>query len=99
MTWPPQQTTTVAAALSELRGGEVAVTAPAEVADALNALGRTAVVSPYLLAPGVIADRITDAARSARAIAAAPLGNAPELVEIVVDRFVAEQARLARNVA
>ncbi len=93
------QTATVAAELSELRGGEVVVAAPADVTDALEALGEGSVVAPYLLAPGVIADRITDAARSAGAIAAAPLGHAPELVEIVVDRFVAAQARLERDVA
>jgi sirohydrochlorin ferrochelatase len=88
-----------AAALSELRGGDVVVAAPGQVAGALGSLSRPAAVATYLLAPGVIGDRITDEARSTGAVVAAPIGDAPEVVDVVVDRFLAARNQLARDAA
>jgi sirohydrochlorin ferrochelatase len=47
------------------------------------------VVATYLLGPGTLADRVQAQARSAGAVASAPLGTAPELVELVVRRWLA----------
>jgi sirohydrochlorin ferrochelatase len=93
------QCAAVAAALSELRGGDVVVAAPGQVAGALGSLSRPAAVATYLLAPGVIGDRITDEARSTGAVVAAPIGDAPEVVDVVVDRFLAARNQLARDAA
>jgi sirohydrochlorin ferrochelatase len=47
------------------------------------------VVATYLLGPGTLADRVADQARQAGSVASAPLGTAPELVELVVRRWLA----------
>jgi sirohydrochlorin ferrochelatase len=47
------------------------------------------VVATYLLGPGTLADRVADQARRAGAVASAPLGTAPELVELVLRRWLA----------
>ncbi|MFD7591388.1 sirohydrochlorin chelatase [Kitasatospora sp. NPDC059811] len=70
------------------------------VPDALAALraagaARTA-VSPYLLAPGLLPDRIADAAAGADAVADV-LGPAPELAALLLERY--DEARLAAAVA
>ncbi len=55
---------------------------------------RRVAVAPYLLAPGLLPDRITDAARQAGADLIAPvLGAAPELARLLLHRY--DQARLA----
>ncbi|MER8102968.1 sirohydrochlorin chelatase [Kitasatospora sp. NPDC094016] len=66
------------------------------VPDALAALraagaARTA-VSPYLLAPGLLPDRIAEAAAGADAVAAV-LGPAPELATLLLERY--DEARTA----
>ncbi|MFD4394745.1 sirohydrochlorin chelatase [Kitasatospora sp. NPDC058397] len=66
------------------------------VPDALAALraagaARTA-VSPYLLAPGLLPDRIADAAAGADAVADV-LGPAPELAALLLERY--DEARTA----
>ncbi|MET0740700.1 MAG: CbiX/SirB N-terminal domain-containing protein, partial [Candidatus Nanopelagicales bacterium] len=58
------QTAEVAASLARVRRAEVHAAAPSNVTQVLAAIGRPAAVVPYLLAPGVICDRIRDAARS-----------------------------------
>ncbi|QMU75980.1 sirohydrochlorin chelatase [Streptacidiphilus sp. PB12-B1b] len=70
--------------------------APPRVADAVAALrargARRIAVAPYLLAPGLLPDRIADQARAAGADAlAAPLGAAPELARLLLHRY--DQAR------
>ncbi|MFI9272354.1 sirohydrochlorin chelatase [Kitasatospora sp. NPDC052896] len=62
------------------------------VADALAALRarglRRSVVAPYLLAPGVLPDRIATAAAEAGADLVAPvLGAAPELAALLLQRY------------
>ena len=74
--------------------------APPRVADAVAALrargAHRIAVAPYLLAPGLLPDRIAAEARAAGADAlAAPLGSAPELARLLLHRF--DQARAARS--
>jgi sirohydrochlorin ferrochelatase len=48
---------------------------------------RRVAVAAYFLAPGLFHDAVTEAARAAGAVAvAAPLTDAPELVELVLRR-------------
>ena len=45
-------------------------------------------VASYLLAPGLFADRITAATRAAgAAVVSAPLGAAPEVADVLLDRY------------
>ncbi|MFB7943942.1 sirohydrochlorin chelatase [Kitasatospora phosalacinea] len=101
-------TRAVAAEWRRTRGWAAVTTAHASgtgptVADALTALRaapavRTTGVAPYLLAPGLLPDRIAAAAAAARADLLAPvLGAAPELARLVLARH-AEAARTARTV-
>lgn len=60
----------------------------AEVARLLRAGAPRVVVAPYLLAPGYFADRVRRDALDAGAGAVAPvLGAAPELAEVVLERY------------
>jgi sirohydrochlorin ferrochelatase len=60
--------------------------------EAVRALGPGPVaVATYLLAPGYFADQIRDAALAAGALAvSAALGAAPEVADVIVDRYLAE---------
>ena len=51
--------------------------------------GGRVVVATYLLGPGTLADRVAEQARRAGSVASAALGTAPELVELVVRRWLA----------
>ena len=54
----------------------------------LEAGARRVVVASYLLAPGLFADRIRDASLAAGAAAVSPaLGAAPEVADVVLDRY------------
>ncbi|GAA3018841.1 sirohydrochlorin chelatase [Kitasatospora albolonga] len=67
---------------------------PADAAAALRATPgvRQLAVAPYLLAPGLLPDRITEAARTAGVDLVAPvLGAAPEIAELLLHRY--DQAR------
>ncbi|MDH6579195.1 sirohydrochlorin chelatase [Kitasatospora sp. MAP5-34] len=70
--------------------------APPQVPDAVSALRARGIarvaVAPYLLAPGVLPDRIADAAGDAD-IVAPVLGAAPEIARLLLQRY--DQARLA----
>ena len=63
--------------------------APAEAVAALLRDGaRRVVVASYLLAPGLFADRIRESSRAAGAAAvSAPLGAAPEVADVLLDRY------------
>ena len=63
--------------------------APAEaVTGLLRAGARRVLVATYLLAPGLFADRIRASALAAGAAAVSPaLGAAPEVAEVLLDRF------------
>ena len=74
---------------------------PAQAVRALRAGGaETVVVATYLLAPGYFADKVGEAARGAGADAvSAVLGAAPEVADVVLDRYLAAasgQGRAAR---
>jgi sirohydrochlorin ferrochelatase len=64
---------------------------PADAVRALRAAGAgRVVVATYLLAPGYFADKVRDAALDAGAAAvSAVLGAAPEVADIVLDRYAA----------
>jgi sirohydrochlorin ferrochelatase len=49
-------------------------------------------VATYLLGPGALADRVAAQAAAAGAVATAPLGTAPEVVELVRRRWLAPAA-------
>jgi sirohydrochlorin ferrochelatase len=72
-------------------GGQGVTTAPdpATAVTQLRAAGaRRVVVASYLLAPGLFADRIRDASLAAGAAAISPvLGAAPEVADVVLDRY------------
>ncbi len=74
---------------------------PAEAVRALYAAGAPrVVVASYFLAPGYFADKVRSAAEEAGARAVSPvLGAAPELAEIVVERYGAALARPAVRAA
>jgi sirohydrochlorin ferrochelatase len=58
------------------------------VTELRQAGARRVLVASYLLAPGLFADRIRDASLAAGAAAISPvLGAAPELADVVVDRY------------
>ena len=58
------------------------------VAELRKAGARRVVVAGYLLAPGLFADRIRDASLAAGAAAVSPvLGAAPEVADVVLDRY------------
>ncbi|MFF8033537.1 MULTISPECIES: sirohydrochlorin chelatase [unclassified Streptomyces] len=61
---------------------------PGEVVRELRARGVPRVaVAPYVLAPGLLPDRIAAEAAAARAdVLSAPLGDAPEIARLVVER-------------
>jgi len=60
----------------------------------LKAGARRVVVASYLLAPGLFADRIRDASLAAGAAAVSPaLGAAPEVADVVLDRYQATGTR------
>jgi sirohydrochlorin ferrochelatase len=63
---------------------------PAEaVADLLRDGAERVVVASYLLAPGLFADRIREASLAAGAAAvSAPLGAAPEVADVLLDRYL-----------
>lgn len=63
--------------------------APAEAVRALREAGAPRVaVASYFLAPGYFADKVRDASLAAGAVAVSPvLGAAPELVEIIGQRY------------
>jgi sirohydrochlorin ferrochelatase len=82
------------AALRGWAGVEVAhaSAAPPRVADAVAALrargARRIAVAPYLLAPGLLPDRILHAAHASAAdTIAAPLGAAPEIARLLLHRY------------
>jgi sirohydrochlorin ferrochelatase len=64
-------------------------------ADAVRALlrapgGGPVVVASYLLAPGFFADKIrVQALEAGAAIASGPLGSAPEVADVIIDRYLA----------
>jgi sirohydrochlorin ferrochelatase len=72
---------------------------PAQAVAALRESGsENIVVATYLLAPGFFADRIRDTSLAAGAAAVAPvLGDAPEVADVLVERFLT--ARPARRAA
>jgi sirohydrochlorin ferrochelatase len=51
--------------------------------------GGGVLVATYLLGPGALADKVAAQARAAGAVASAPLGTAPELVELIARRWLA----------
>jgi sirohydrochlorin ferrochelatase len=63
---------------------------PAEaVAGQLHAGASRVVVATYLLAPGVFADQVADRSLAAGAAAvSAPLGAAPEVADVVIERYL-----------
>ncbi|MET9595095.1 sirohydrochlorin chelatase [Streptomyces sp. NPDC006516] len=63
----------------------------ADVVRALRADGvRRVAVAPYMIAPGLLSDRITGGARAAGAeVVASVLGAAPELARLLIDRWQA----------
>jgi sirohydrochlorin ferrochelatase len=63
---------------------------PAEaVADLLRGGAERVVVASYLLAPGLFADRIRESSLAAGAAAvSAPLGAAPEVADVLLDRYL-----------
>ncbi|WP_457028193.1 sirohydrochlorin chelatase [Kitasatospora sp. P5_F3] len=76
--------------------------APPQLADAVAALRarglRRLAVAPYLLAPGLLPDRITAAAQAAGVDLVAPvLGAAPEIAELLLQRY--DRARQTTAVA
>jgi sirohydrochlorin ferrochelatase len=80
--------------------------APEEAVTALLRDGaRRVVVASYLLAPGLFADRIATAARAAgAAVVSAPLGAAPEVADVLLDRYAeapaaGREAGATRNVS
>jgi sirohydrochlorin ferrochelatase len=72
---------------------------PAQAVRALRAEGGPVVVATYLLAPGHFSDKIAAAATAAGAAAvSAPLGAAPEVADVVVQRYLsAITVRLSVN--
>jgi len=71
---------------------------PAEAVAALRENGDV-VVATYLLAPGLFGDRVRDTSLAAGATAvSAALGAAPEVADVIADRY-AEAARLPRHAA
>ncbi|MFJ9523034.1 sirohydrochlorin chelatase [Kitasatospora sp. NPDC101801] len=72
---------------------------PADAVAALRARGlRQLAVAPYLLAPGLLPDRITTAARGAGIELIAPvLGAAPEIADLLLQRY--DRARASAAVA
>ncbi|HET6213888.1 MAG TPA: CbiX/SirB N-terminal domain-containing protein [Micromonosporaceae bacterium] len=71
---------------------------PGQAVAAMRSAGaRRVVVSAYFLAPGLLYERALSSAMAAGAIGAtAPLGAAPELVELIVARAVAPGMVIAR---
>ncbi|MFG2073410.1 sirohydrochlorin chelatase [Nonomuraea maritima] len=67
--------------------------APGEAVAALVRAGAPrVVVAPYLLAPGFFADKVRrDALEAGAEVVADVLGPAPELVEVLLERYVAAQ--------
>jgi sirohydrochlorin ferrochelatase len=58
------------------------------------------VVATYLLAPGLFADRIRDASRAAGAAAVSgPLGAAPEVADVLLQRYAETRAAATRQPA
>src|SRR5580693_468470 len=87
-----------ASAVSPAAAGGQGSTAPAQaVTELLRAGARRVVVASYLLAPGLFADRIRDASLAAGAAEVSPAllslppaaegGAAPEVADIVLDRY------------
>jgi sirohydrochlorin ferrochelatase len=87
-----------ASAVSPAAAGGQGNTAPAQaVTELLRAGARRVVVASYLLAPGLFADRIRDASLAAGAAEVSPAllslppaaegGAAPEVADIVLDRY------------
>jgi sirohydrochlorin ferrochelatase len=61
---------------------------------------RRVVVAPYFLAPGMLADRVREAALEAGAdVVAAELGDAPEVARTVLERFDAARVRCLEHAA
>jgi sirohydrochlorin ferrochelatase len=59
------------------------------VARLLRAGAPRVVVATYLLAPGVFADQVRERSLAAGAAAvAAPLGAAPEVADVVIERYL-----------
>jgi sirohydrochlorin ferrochelatase len=69
--------------------GSTAGPDPATAVTRLREAGaRRVVVASYLLAPGLFADRITDASLAVGAAAVSPvLGAAPEVADVLLDRY------------
>jgi len=67
-----------------------AAPSPGEAVAGLLAAGaRRVVVASYLLAPGVFADQVRDRSLAAGAAAvSAPLGAAPEVADVVIERYL-----------
>jgi sirohydrochlorin ferrochelatase len=69
-------------------GGQGSTTPGQAVTELLRAGARRVVVASYLLAPGLFADRIRDAALAAGAAEVSPaLGAVPEVADIILDRY------------
>ena len=69
-------------------GGQDSTTPGQAVTELLRAGACRVVVASYLLAPGLFADRIRDAALAAGAAEVSPaLGAVPEVADIVLDRY------------
>ncbi|EOM76392.1 sirohydrochlorin chelatase [Rhodococcus rhodnii] len=79
-----------------------ATAASPSVSDAIASLrergARDVVVAPWFLAPGLLIDRVHDAAAAGRARVAPTIGAHPALTEVVLDRYRAalERARHTR---
>jgi sirohydrochlorin ferrochelatase len=70
------------------------------VADLLRAGAPQVVVATYLLAPGVFADQILRASLAAGASAvSAPLGAAPEVADVIIERYRQAFSRLRPGLA
>jgi sirohydrochlorin ferrochelatase len=69
-------------------GGQGSTTPGQAVTELLRAGARRVVVASYLLAPGLFADRIRDAALAAGAAeVSSALGAVPEVADIILDRY------------
>lgn len=76
--------------------GSPAGATPAQAVTELRKAGaRRVVVASYLLAPGLFADRIREASLAAGAAAVSPaLGAAPEVADVILDRYQAAETWL-----
>ena len=77
-----------------------AAPSPARAVQALRAGGGPVVVATYLLAPGYFADKIRrEATEAGASVVSDALGAAPEVADVVLDRYAAAARAAARVVA